>query len=200
MTRAGGDGENARQRLTFSDIQYASLQLRARLVGNDAPPTVELFWRALPIEGPAFQGMHGDPAGPLTPVQPPFTLAPPLPAVWPARWPSSLLQAPAERDPVPDRGCSRPPFCCRSVVSRDADRPDATLVVSTTPPARRFARTGRASDASLPAKHRIEYLADLIGNGRLRQHAAGRSAASSIPTRSSRSTPLPLSALNDSER
>ena len=57
------DGRSARQRLTYIDIQYASLQLRARSLANDAPPTVEPFWKALPIESRALQGIQGDPVG-----------------------------------------------------------------------------------------------------------------------------------------
>ena len=48
----------ARCCLTFIDIQFASLRLRARLLANYAPVTVEAFCRALPLEGRAFQDQY----------------------------------------------------------------------------------------------------------------------------------------------
>jgi len=42
----------------YIDIQFASLQLRARLLANWAPGTVAAFCNALPIEGRAFQDQY----------------------------------------------------------------------------------------------------------------------------------------------
>ncbi len=44
--------------MTFIDIEFASLQLRARLFTRLAPATAEAFRRALPIHGQAFQDQY----------------------------------------------------------------------------------------------------------------------------------------------
>jgi len=44
--------------LTFIDINFASLQLRAPLLADYAPVTVDAFCNALPIEGRAFQDQY----------------------------------------------------------------------------------------------------------------------------------------------
>ena len=54
----GEDCAHARCCLRFVDIEFASLKLRARMLANYAPLTVDAFCNALPIEGRAFQDQY----------------------------------------------------------------------------------------------------------------------------------------------